>query len=73
MLQALAAPLPRVAFCPTGGITFANAPDYLSLPNVLCVGMSSIVTKAWLDAGDWAAIRNAANEAAKLVPGLGAG
>jgi 2-dehydro-3-deoxyphosphogluconate aldolase/(4S)-4-hydroxy-2-oxoglutarate aldolase len=73
MLKALAAPLPRVAFCPTGGITLANAPDYLSLPNVLCVGMSSIVTKAWLEAGDWAAIRNAASEAAKLVPGLSAG
>jgi 2-dehydro-3-deoxyphosphogluconate aldolase/(4S)-4-hydroxy-2-oxoglutarate aldolase len=73
MLRALAAPLPDVAFCPTGGITFANAPDYLSLPNVLCVGMSSIVTKAWLDAGDWSAIRNAATVAAKLAPGLGAG
>jgi hypothetical protein len=35
--------------------------------------MSSIVTKAWLDAGDWAAIRNAATVAAKLAPGLGAG
>jgi hypothetical protein len=35
--------------------------------------MSSIVTKAWLAAGDWAAIRNAASEAAKLVPKLGPG
>jgi 2-keto-3-deoxy-6-phosphogluconate aldolase len=40
---------------------------------VLCVGMSSIVTKAWLDAGDWAAIRNAATAAAKLAPELRAG
>jgi len=73
MLKALAAPLPSVAFCPTGGITFANAPDYLALPNVLCVGMSSIVTKAWLDAADWAAIRNAATMAAQLAPRLRAG
>jgi len=73
MLKALAAPLPSIAFCPTGGITFANAPDYLALPNVLCVGMSSIVTKAWLDAGDWAAIRNAATVGAQLAPGLRAG
>ncbi len=73
MLKALAAPLPTVAFCPTGGITLANANDYLSLPNVLCVGMSSIVTKEWLAAGDWAAIRNAASEAAKLAPKLRAG
>lgn len=70
MLKALAAPFPTVAFCPTGGITLANANDYLSLPNVLCVGMSAIVTKEWLAAGDWAAIRNAASEAAKLAPGL---
>lgn len=73
LLKALAAPLPTVAFCPTGGITLANASDYLSLPNVLCVGMSSIVTKAWLAAGDWAAIRNAASEAAQLAPQLRAG
>jgi 2-dehydro-3-deoxyphosphogluconate aldolase / (4S)-4-hydroxy-2-oxoglutarate aldolase len=73
MLRALAAPLPAVAFCPTGGITLANACDYLSLPNVLCVGMSSIVTKEWLAAGDWTAIRNAASEAAKLAPDLRAG
>ena len=73
MLRALAAPLPTVAFCPTGGITLANVRDYLSLPNVLCVGMSSIVTKEWLAAGDWAAIRSAAGAAAKLAPGLRAG
>ncbi len=73
MLKALAAPLPTVAFCPTGGITLANAREYLSLPNVLCVGMSSIVTKKWLAAGDWAAVRNAASEAARLAPKLRAG
>jgi 2-dehydro-3-deoxyphosphogluconate aldolase/(4S)-4-hydroxy-2-oxoglutarate aldolase len=73
MLKALAAPLPAVAFCPTGGITLANARDYLSLPNVLCVGMSSIVTRDWLAAGDWVAIRRAAAEAAGLAPELRAG
>jgi 2-dehydro-3-deoxyphosphogluconate aldolase/(4S)-4-hydroxy-2-oxoglutarate aldolase len=73
MLRALAAPLPGVAFCPTGGITLANACGYLSLPNVLCVGMSSIVTREWLAAGDWTAIRNAASEAAKLAPDLRVG
>jgi 2-dehydro-3-deoxyphosphogluconate aldolase/(4S)-4-hydroxy-2-oxoglutarate aldolase len=66
MLRALAAPLPTVAFCPTGGITMANARDYLTLPNVLCVGMSSIVTKEWLAAGSWDAIRGAAAAAAAL-------
>ncbi|MFP4274980.1 MAG: bifunctional 4-hydroxy-2-oxoglutarate aldolase/2-dehydro-3-deoxy-phosphogluconate aldolase, partial [Paracoccaceae bacterium] len=31
-LGALGAPLPRIRFCPTGGITADNARDYLSLP-----------------------------------------
>jgi 2-dehydro-3-deoxyphosphogluconate aldolase/(4S)-4-hydroxy-2-oxoglutarate aldolase len=66
MLKALSSPLPQVAFCPTGGITMANARDYLSLPNVLCVGMSSIVTKEWLASGNWDAIRAAAAAAAAL-------
>jgi 2-dehydro-3-deoxyphosphogluconate aldolase/(4S)-4-hydroxy-2-oxoglutarate aldolase len=66
MLKALSAPLPQVAFCPTGGITMANARDYLALPNVLCVGMSSIVTKEWLASGNWDAIRDAAAAAAAL-------
>ena len=66
MLKALAGPLPQVAFCPTGGITPANARDYLVLPNVLCVGMSSVVTRERLATGDYAAIQAAAAEAAAL-------
>jgi 2-dehydro-3-deoxyphosphogluconate aldolase/(4S)-4-hydroxy-2-oxoglutarate aldolase len=73
MLQALASPLAAVAFCPTGGITLANAGDYLSLPNVLCVGMSSLVTPPQLAAGDWTAIRDAAAVAARLRRHPGAG
>jgi len=39
-LAALRTVLPQVRFCPTGGITPANAPDYLGLANVGCVGGS---------------------------------
>ncbi|WP_432562349.1 bifunctional 4-hydroxy-2-oxoglutarate aldolase/2-dehydro-3-deoxy-phosphogluconate aldolase [Kineococcus sp. SYSU DK003] len=39
-LAALRSPLPQVRFCPTGGISPANAPEYLGLPNVGCVGGS---------------------------------
>ena len=39
-LKSFAGPLPQMSFCPTGGVTPANAPDYLALPNVLCVGGS---------------------------------
>ena len=37
-LKALHGPFPQMRFCPTGGITAANAQDYLALPNVACVG-----------------------------------
>ena len=37
-LKALAAPFFQCRFCPTGGITEANAPDWLAFDPVLCVG-----------------------------------
>jgi len=42
-LKAIAAPLYMAKFCPTGGITEANAPEWLALDPVLCVGGSWIV------------------------------
>ncbi len=63
MLKALASPLPDLRFCPTGGITIDNAPEYLGLPNVAVVGGSWVAPKALIDAGDWAAIESLAREA----------
>src|ERR1700759_2685742 len=40
LLSSIAAPLPDIKFCPTGGIDLAKAPSYLALPNVVCVGGS---------------------------------
>lgn len=37
-LKSLAGPYPMARFCPTGGITLKNAPEFLLCPNVLCVG-----------------------------------
>jgi 2-dehydro-3-deoxyphosphogluconate aldolase / (4S)-4-hydroxy-2-oxoglutarate aldolase len=37
-LKSLASPLADMRFCPTGGISTKNAADYLSLPNVVCIG-----------------------------------
>jgi len=65
-LQSLSAPLPDIAFCPTGGINAGNAADYLALDNVVCVGGSWIAPKAAVDAGDWAAICKLAQAASKL-------
>jgi 2-dehydro-3-deoxyphosphogluconate aldolase/(4S)-4-hydroxy-2-oxoglutarate aldolase len=42
-LKAIAAPLAMARFCPTGGITEANAPEWLALDSVLCVGGSWVV------------------------------
>lgn len=66
MLQALHAVLPEVRFCPTGGIHRDNAPDFLALPNVACVGGSWVAPAALVEAGDWIAIRRLAQEAAAL-------
>ena len=66
MLKAWAGPFFDVRFCPTGGITPANAGEFLSLPNVACVGGSWLVPADALASGDWARIEALAREAAQL-------
>lgn len=66
MLKAMAGPFPDMVFCPTGGITRESAPDFLSLPNVACVGGSWIATQKLMDAGNWDEIGRLAREAAGL-------
>lgn len=66
-LKSLAAPLPDMTFCPTGGINLAKAPDYLSLPNVHCVGGSWVVPSDAVQAKDWNRIETLAREAARLA------
>ncbi|MBB3317311.1 2-dehydro-3-deoxyphosphogluconate aldolase/(4S)-4-hydroxy-2-oxoglutarate aldolase [Rhizobium sp. BK181] len=65
-LKALSSPLAGTVFCPTGGISLKNARDYLSLPNVICVGGSWVAPKELVAAGDWAGITKLASEAAAL-------
>jgi 2-dehydro-3-deoxyphosphogluconate aldolase/(4S)-4-hydroxy-2-oxoglutarate aldolase len=66
LLKGLHGPFPNVAFCPTGGISLANAPEFLAQPNVMCVGGSWVAPASALAAGDWANIRQLAAEAAAL-------
>lgn len=66
-LKALSSPLPQFRFCPTGGIGIANARDYLSLPNVLCVGGSWVAPSEAVEKGDSAAIEALARAAAALI------
>ncbi|HEY1779851.1 MAG TPA: bifunctional 4-hydroxy-2-oxoglutarate aldolase/2-dehydro-3-deoxy-phosphogluconate aldolase [Roseiarcus sp.] len=66
LLASLAAPLPDLRFCPTGGIDLAKAPEYLKLPNVPCVGGSWMLPKAAIAAGDYFAVEALSREAAAL-------
>lgn len=66
LLKNYASPLPQASFCPTGGISPANAKDYLSLPNIVCVGGSWVVAPDVVKAKDWARVEELAREAALL-------
>jgi 2-dehydro-3-deoxyphosphogluconate aldolase/(4S)-4-hydroxy-2-oxoglutarate aldolase len=66
MLKALSGPFPDMMFCPTGGVTAANASDYLALPNVGCVGGSWLTPQEAVKAGDWRRVTALALEASRL-------
>lgn len=68
LLQALYGPFAELRFCPTGGVTPANAPAYLEQPNVICVGGSWMAPRDKVAAGDWAGIAAMAGKAARLTP-----
>lgn len=65
-LGSIASPIPQIKFCPTGGISLDNAPRYLALPNVICVGGSWVASRRRIEAADWDGIREAARVAAEL-------
>ena len=62
-LKALAAPFAAVRFCPTGGITIDNAPAYLVLPAVACIGGSWIAPAGETD---WSMVTRRARAASEL-------
>jgi 2-dehydro-3-deoxyphosphogluconate aldolase/(4S)-4-hydroxy-2-oxoglutarate aldolase len=66
MLKAWGGPFIDVRFCPTGGVSLANAPEFLALPNVACVGGSWLVPADALLKADWARIEKMAREASQL-------
>ncbi|MGB0499360.1 MAG: bifunctional 4-hydroxy-2-oxoglutarate aldolase/2-dehydro-3-deoxy-phosphogluconate aldolase, partial [Rubricella sp.] len=67
MLKSLASPLPHIRFCPTGGVSLANAKEYLALPNVVTVGGSWVCPPEMVRAGDWAGIEALARETADTL------
>jgi len=66
MLKSIGGPLPQVTFCPTGGVNPNNAPEYLALSNVACVGGSWMAPADLVDAQNWTEITRRAAEAAAL-------
>ena len=68
-LKAFASPFSQARFCPTGGINAKNAPDYLALPNVVCVGGSWVAPSDAVRAGDWGRITALAAAASGLARG----
>ena len=63
MLKSWHGPFFDATFCPTGGVTAANARDFLCLPNVACVGGTWIVPADAIEKGDWARVTRLAKEA----------
>lgn len=66
MLKAWGGPFFDVRFCPTGGVTPLNASEFLSLPNVACVGGSWLVPADALAQSDWSRIEKLAREASQI-------
>lgn len=66
MLKALGGPFGDVVFCPTGGLTPQNAPDFLALPNVKVCGGSWLTPADAVASGDWKRITQLAREAQAL-------
>ena len=67
-IKSLAGLLPDLAFCPTGGITPDTAPDWLALPNIVCVGGSWVAPADLITKADFAEITRRAR-AASLARG----
>lgn len=67
-MRALAAPLPGIGFCATGGISAQTAKQWLALRNVVAVGGSWLTPNDLLAAENWPAIAALAREAAELAP-----
>jgi len=66
MLKAWGGPFGGVNFCPTGGVTIENAPAFLALPNVVCVGGSWLTPADALGLGNWSRITALAFQAGQL-------
>ena len=70
MLKAWGGPFGGISFCPTGGVTIDNAPEFLALPNVVCVGGSWLTPADALAHNNWSRITALAFQAGQLKRGV---
>ena len=52
-LKAFNGPFTKMRFCPTGGVSADNYQEFLSLPNVMCVGGSWLAPSNLVREGNW--------------------
>ena len=66
-IKSLSSPLPHIQFCPTGGITYDTASEWLALKNVICVGGSWLAPAKDINEQNFTEITARAKQATKLV------
>jgi 2-dehydro-3-deoxyphosphogluconate aldolase / (4S)-4-hydroxy-2-oxoglutarate aldolase len=71
-IAALAAPFPQVRFMPSGGVSAANAVEYLQHPAIFAIGGSWMVSRQAIADGDFDTLQRLSAEATALVGGVAA-
>jgi 2-dehydro-3-deoxyphosphogluconate aldolase/(4S)-4-hydroxy-2-oxoglutarate aldolase len=66
-LRAVSAPFPGLAFLPTGGVSASNVADYLAFEKVIACGGSWMTSPAWIAAGAFDRVQQAAAAAAAVA------
>ena len=66
-IKSLLSPLPNLKFCPTGGISYETASEWLSLVNVSCVGGSWIAPAKDINNQNFKEITARAKQTTELV------
>ncbi|KEO86720.1 2-dehydro-3-deoxyphosphogluconate aldolase [Erythrobacter sp. JL475] len=67
MLKAFGSVFGEMRFMPTGGVSAANLPEFLSVPSVIACGGSWLTPANAIDAGDYAQVTALAREAVDIA------
>lgn len=67
LLKQFAPLFPAAHFCPTGGVSIENMPEFAAQPNVFAMGGSWLAPKATMQAGDWDAITQIARKSVSAL------